>query len=1436
MAEIKIVGSILNTSTISRYQTQDTNLVGSQRIQKEFDQNSDLIEFYLYDTGNNLINQNYNYKNYSNNNQGLNLDGTLSIIEIDPVNDIENIGYKSGDFTVQYNFFRNRISDITADLFITEISSDRTEIRATSINISDEDLFNDANTLINEINNSAYYVDYLLNFGSNSQVVVVNIAIEQLTNPNQTNILFKLYQPLPSSIDIKTSFWVVEEILEPYVFSVDLSALIIPDLLPQIKGPNFDISVKNINTTNTKYQNYNDLVNNISGSNNTPYYQYLSMDKKSLSINTDYTNFSEFSHFGSIEKRLELFYNKVKQIEDYGNYISGSNSLTSSYSLLSDNLLNINVDINNIVMTFDEYERFLYFESGSSSWPKISSTRPYLLKSTGSAEVIAWYNNNINNAIEYDLNNSDYLIYTIPEFIREDENNEQYLDFVRLAGHFFDNIWIYISSITNIWENNNNLYEGISKDLVSLMLTSLGVNLYNGIVDNGTKDYLTGNYLGSPSEYSQLTSSYIDNIPKKDLVSELYKRIYSNLPLLVKSKGTKSGLQNIITLFGLNNTLLNVNEYGINGFSNMPYSTNQSTFSSTTIIEGNVITPNISTQPIYSFNTTANFSTSNILDISFNPQNQFDSAITNIIYTSGSVNDFIGDPGYEYSSSYEYLENIRKDIIKEQNWNKYDFNGYIKLVKYFENSLFKVLKDNVPGRSETLTGVTIRPQFLERPKIKKYRPEFTQLSFQDSKFKLLSISEGIDNEYIYNLLTGDKRSYYDGNISGSTYEIHEHFLDLNVNPYTQPSFLLDTNNFNHSDFDALFNNLTSSLVSKIKKKLENNNITSSLEYNDFNNSLTSFIQSRYAGCKSLSSKYNIYSDGDSSYGKTAAIDKYAPKIAVFSQVSESLLSRKNEITLKYLVDEFGTITELNGSNLNLENVQRLFKAGDDLTISLFNVKKYFNNASPVNGVKPIFNSGYSYTPIYYLSSSYNSSSFEYTDNNLINTFSAFDYILFQDNIPTLHPTYSVFDSTTTIISNNGDNFITGSTSAHRFSKYTSTISNNYIFSLELKGLIQQAFVNQSSGIVFNMVKNGTTILTTRSGNSVTAFTSSYKSLLIGDPLISPCYLIEGGYHGVPAGGFTASILSNNVYSSLDNSLIASSGTTIYRGNFTINLTSFDGCTSVMEYASSFEGFVLDPNSGVEETFLCGDGGGGYAILRDFKNHAYTKDEVAFNSFIDNTIVSNPIELDPGDYVEFQFSASTSTSAITDPPILISFTASLSNSINNVDGSVRIVENPQNDIVFLPPNTLSITGDLNDVLNFQFAPSGTLSLDDGSLFFKYGYVNYPFTFEEGNVLKVLMNDNSFYEFNVQGVFPTDSNISLELDRNFSSISMNDVDQILILKKIEDETNIVVTFNKPPGPTSYGFLIPQNVSPDVMNNIDSITSIVKQKLIDLAQDVS
>jgi hypothetical protein len=986
-SNIQIVGNINNSSTVSRYNTADTALIVSSTLQGSFDVNTDYIEQYIYDAGGNLLDVNYNYKSfYLPSESYLNSsDGSLPIIEIDPIMDLQNTGYQTGEFKTQYNLFQNIISDSSAGLFIKEISSDRTEIRAASTTISDADLQNQANTLINEIISSQYVVDYLLNFGNNNNFLVINSML------SGSEVFFKLYEPLPSNIDIKSSFWVVKEKVNPYQFDINLDKYIIAPAAPKLRGPNFNIDIPSQNNVATSYQNYNNLINSLQSIKSNSYYKLLNLvTSQSISINVDYTDYSNFSFFGSAKVRLTNFYNKVKQIEDYNSIISIYTPLSGSNPSTQLEITTYKSNITNIISQFDGYESYLYFESSSYAWPKTSSTKPYILQSTSSADT--WYQNRLSIAAFYDIQNQNTLTNLTPSFILDDDNNSHYISFINMIGQYFDNIWIYIKAITDVSVANNNPKQGISKDLVYSSLQSLGIKLYNSVGNEEVDLFLVGANTGSTDFDNNFTptGSFLNNIPKSELLAETYKRIYHNLPLLLKSKGTARGLQTFISTFGITGSILNIKEYGGNTKGQLlkGYNNDKIRIVSNTIT-GSVLSPLTSLQ---TQTTTASLFTNedeHYVDISFSPQNQINTYLSASIAAAAptwSLDDFIGDPRNLNENSYSDLNRERSYYMSPFTSQYMDYAGFIRLVQFFDNSLFKMLADFVPARASLSTGITIESPILERNKWSYAKPDTT------SKIDILDavyIGPKANTEYttLYDGLENNKQAYYDGNITGSTYDVYKQWTELNYNPYAlsyanailpapngNGNIIIPTSDiyrFNHTDFNALLNNVTASRISLTRKELElipysTLKLTSSAYLQDSYEDLRSYQTSRHKGSKLTSQLYNIYTAGDISYGKTAVVDQQTIKFGWVKNIGYNNLNfyDKTQIDLKYLVDPSGSLTELSKHNYNLFEVQNIFKSGTPVIVSISDPLQPSNQRS-LDGNKNIWKGGFSYDPILY---------------------------------------------------------------------------------------------------------------------------------------------------------------------------------------------------------------------------------------------------------------------------------------------------------------------------------------------------------------------------------------------------------------------------------------------------------------------------------------
>jgi hypothetical protein len=569
--------------TSQTYGGQDTNLISTFEVNTSLSSSS-YIEYFVYDNNQNLLSTDYNFTQYTvlADGQSAGSNNTISQIIIDPEKSLINSGYDQGEYVTYFNFFNKQIGSELQQLYIVEISSDRTEIRLDSTSLTDLDIVEQANSLIQQRENSPYFLDFYLNFGDNQLAIANNIQLDN-QDPTNPTILIKLYEALPEDFDINSTLWVVTLVEESVAYQVTFEdvPIIITDTV-SLKGPNFNLDLKDKINNSTVSLNYTTLTTTALTSSQNQLKSLL--EEKGLDINIDYTNFSDFTHFSSAQTRLENFYYKMSLLEDYSSSIYLINTQitgsTSSSSAVSGSIAVYESLTSNIITNFDDYEYYLYYTSGSWAWPKTTSQPPYKLAKTGSAIVNTWYDNIILSASNFDNLNQNNLYYSIPEYLRDDPANAPYQTFVEMVGQFYDNIWIYYKDVTQKYNADNRLEYGVSKDIVADAIRDFGIKLYQ---NNFSNDNLYTAFLGltpqgglfpfpnitgslpTPSgfEYiNTLISASNDYIPLDDVNKSLYKRIYHNLPYLLKAKGTLPGLRTLITSYGIPDTVLRINEFG----------------------------------------------------------------------------------------------------------------------------------------------------------------------------------------------------------------------------------------------------------------------------------------------------------------------------------------------------------------------------------------------------------------------------------------------------------------------------------------------------------------------------------------------------------------------------------------------------------------------------------------------------------------------------------------------------------------------------------------------------------------------------------------------------------------------------------------------------------------------------------------------------------
>ena len=122
----------------------------------------------------------------------------------------------------------------------------------------------------------------------------------------------------------------------------------------------------------------------------------------------------------------------------------------------------------------------------------------------------------------------------------------------------------------------------------------------------------------------------------------------------------------------------------------------------------------------------------NLLEVAFSPQNEINDDIINSLGYF-NIGEYIGDPRQVSSSATSYPDlNTLSNNFFQKYFDTYDLTDYIRLIKYFDNSLFKMIKDFVPARTSLTSGVVIKQHILERNKYPQPQMSWEDLDYSGS--------------------------------------------------------------------------------------------------------------------------------------------------------------------------------------------------------------------------------------------------------------------------------------------------------------------------------------------------------------------------------------------------------------------------------------------------------------------------------------------------------------------------------------------------------------------------------------------------------------------------------------------------------------------------------------------------------------------------------
>ena len=582
----------------------------------------DNIELNVYDVTDNLVSHTRDFKNYVFTEEGKQADGTSNEIIVNPEQDLRDLNFNSGQYKVEYRFQRRKIIDSFLKAFsIKEISNSRREIRIDTLELDNLQLEQRYNIFNEDLNESTLFKDFTLNFGNGINITAINIFLDK--SDDDYSLLIKLLDPLPPTIANTFTLRIVEDLIEPAILTLNIEPPSLEDSRIQIAGPNFKIDTRLNSSIPSEFKTYDEL---LGGGITSSYENMINALSSSLQPSVEYDNlvtdsgyhFENFVHFSSATERLNNFKYKLKLIELYDTQKASISTITGNASSSVVTLSSKKVIENKrkkVIGGFDGYERFLYFESGTYSWPKSNSTKPYTQRLLTSSQALEWFGSNdgandyyggqIFSSSQFDNQNIYNLNKLIPEYIKNDSNNDQYKLFVDMIGQHFDQSWLYIKSLTENKRAENHLNKGIDKDLVYNALKGLGIQVFDEFENADLFEYLTGinkdgslyHLTSSSSPQTLVTASNEGSLAKSDITREKWKRIYHNLPYLLKTKGTERGIRALITSYGIPSTILNVKEFGgstsdSTSFKTFKYNKKLFNFKATTVSGDGSLTTN----------------------------------------------------------------------------------------------------------------------------------------------------------------------------------------------------------------------------------------------------------------------------------------------------------------------------------------------------------------------------------------------------------------------------------------------------------------------------------------------------------------------------------------------------------------------------------------------------------------------------------------------------------------------------------------------------------------------------------------------------------------------------------------------------------------------------------------------------------------------------
>jgi len=175
---------------------------------------------------------------------------------------------------------------------------------------------------------------------------------------------------------------------------------------------------------------------------------------------------------------------------------------------------------------------------------------------TTNALYTTYYNDSLEKGKRHDLNNSSNIYYSFPDWIIDEdlESGEKLLQLAQAAASYFDTAQLQVQSLRELkdieYSSQTDALDDKPNPFAERLLTERGMIAPDFFVERTVLEDLSQKTPGDALESDLF-----------DLKNLIYQNIYNNLADLVKQKGTREAIRNVLHTMGVGEELVSAKTY-----------------------------------------------------------------------------------------------------------------------------------------------------------------------------------------------------------------------------------------------------------------------------------------------------------------------------------------------------------------------------------------------------------------------------------------------------------------------------------------------------------------------------------------------------------------------------------------------------------------------------------------------------------------------------------------------------------------------------------------------------------------------------------------------------------------------------------------------------------------------------------------------------------